>query len=76
MKTRVITAVVALIIFVPLLVIGGMPLLILTLAMAVVAMSEILRMKHRFFVSAEALLSFVGVIVIVLFMVLTDVPGF
>lgn len=33
MKTRVITAVVALIIFVPLLVIGGMPLLILTLAM-------------------------------------------
>ena len=50
MKTRVITAVVALIIFVPLLVIGGMPLLILTLAMAVVAMSEILRMKHRFFV--------------------------
>ena len=66
MKTRVITAVVALIIFVPLLVIGGMPLLILTLAMAVVAMSEILRMKHRFFVSAEALLSFVGVIVITL----------
>lgn len=66
MKTRVITAVVALIIFVPLLVIGGMPLLILTLSMAVVAMSEILRMKHRFFVSAEALLSFVGVIAITL----------
>ena len=35
MKTRVITAVVALIVFVPLLIIGGIPLLLLTLAMGI-----------------------------------------
>ncbi|GMA69236.1 phosphatidate cytidylyltransferase [Leuconostoc litchii] len=66
MKTRVITAIVALIIFVPLLIIGDIPLLVLTVVMAVVGISEILRMKHRFFISAEALLSFLGVIVITL----------
>ncbi|WP_376746962.1 phosphatidate cytidylyltransferase, partial [Leuconostoc lactis] len=62
MKTRVITAVVALIVFVPLLIIGGIPLLLLTLAMGIVGMSEILRMKHRFLVSIEALIAFVGVV--------------
>lgn len=66
MKTRVITAVVALIIFVPLLIIGGMPLLLLTLAMGIVGMSEILRMKHRFLVSIEALIAFIGVIALIL----------
>ena len=66
MKTRVITAVVALIIFVPLLIIGGMPLLLLTLAMGIIGMSEILRMKHRFLVSIEALIAFIGVIALIL----------
>lgn len=66
MKTRVITAVVALIIFVPLSIMGGAPLLILTLIMGVIAMSEILRMKHRFFVSAEAWVSFIGVVALIL----------
>ncbi|MGX7052127.1 phosphatidate cytidylyltransferase [Leuconostoc palmae] len=66
MKTRVITAVVALIVFVPLLIIGHWPLLVLTLMMGVVAVSEVLRMKHRFLVSSEALLSFIGVIAIIL----------
>ena len=66
MKVRVITAVVALLIFVPLLIIGKLPLLILTLIMGVIAMSEILRMKHIILVSTEALISFVGVIAITL----------
>ncbi|WP_349533127.1 phosphatidate cytidylyltransferase [Leuconostoc citreum] len=66
MRTRVITAVVALIIFVPLLIIGSWPLLILTIAMGVVGVSEILRMKHRFLVSAEAIISFIGVVAIIL----------
>ena len=48
------------IIFVPLLRIGGMPLLILTLAMAVVAERD--TTYEIVFVSAEALLSFVGVL--------------
>ena len=54
MRTRVITAVVALIIFVPLLIIGSWPLLILTIAMGVVGVSEILRMKHRFLVDRKS----------------------
>ena len=66
MKTRVITAVVALIVFVPLLIIGGLPLLLLTLAMGIVGMSEVLRMKHRFLVSAEAMIAFLGVIALIL----------
>ena len=66
MKVRVITAIVALIIFVPLLIIGKLPLLILTLMMGVVAVGEILRMKHSFFVSSEAFISFIGVIAIIL----------
>ncbi|MBZ6002626.1 phosphatidate cytidylyltransferase [Leuconostoc gelidum subsp. aenigmaticum] len=66
MKVRVITAVVALLIFVPLLIIGKLPLLILTLIMGVIAMSEILRMKHIILVSTEALISFMGVIAITL----------
>ena len=66
MKVRVITAVVALLIFVPLLIIGHLPLLILTVMMGVVAVSEILRMKHIIFVTTEAFISFVGVIAIIL----------
>lgn len=66
MKVRVITAIVALIIFVPLLIIGKLPLLILTLMMGVVAVGEILRMKHSFFISAEAIISFIGVISLIL----------
>ncbi|MGY3742440.1 phosphatidate cytidylyltransferase [Leuconostoc inhae] len=66
MKVRVITAVVALLIFIPLLIIGKLPLLILTLILGIIAVSEILRMKHIIFVSTEALISFVGVIAITL----------
>ncbi|MDF7626556.1 phosphatidate cytidylyltransferase [Lactobacillaceae bacterium L1_55_11] len=67
MKTRIITAVVALAIFIPLLIIGHWPLLILTLILGVVAMSEILRMStHSFMISPEALISFAGVIAIIL----------
>ena len=66
MKTRVITAVVALIVFIPLLIIAKLPLLILTLIMGVIGVSEILRMKHSFFVSTEAIISFLGVIAIIL----------
>ncbi|WP_178196567.1 phosphatidate cytidylyltransferase [Ligilactobacillus sp. Marseille-Q7487] len=58
MKQRVITAIVALIIFVPLLVIGGTAFNILVIAMGLVAMSEFLRMKKKLLVSPEAIISF------------------
>ncbi len=48
MKVRVITAIVALIIFIPILLLGGNTLLILSLLLGIVGISEFLRMKHRF----------------------------
>lgn len=58
MKQRVITAIVAMIIFVPLLICGGTPFSILVVAMGLVAMSEMLTMKKKLLVSPEAGLSF------------------
>ena len=47
MKQRVITAVIALIIFLPLLYLGGIPFDILVTLMGIVAMSEFLIMKKK-----------------------------
>ncbi|WP_061993814.1 phosphatidate cytidylyltransferase, partial [Fructobacillus ficulneus] len=66
MKTRIITAVVALLVFVPILIIGKLPLLLLTIALGVIAMGEILRMTHTLLVSFEGLVSYIGVIAIIL----------
>lgn len=61
MKTRIITAVVALLIFIPLLVIGSWPLTVAAVALGMVAMSELLMMKKMFLVSVEAFVSYLGV---------------
>lgn len=66
MKTRIITAVLALIVFVPLIIIGDLPLLVLTIALGIVAMSEVLKMTHTLLVSFEALISYIGVVAIIL----------
>ncbi|MDR0899210.1 MAG: phosphatidate cytidylyltransferase [Lactobacillaceae bacterium] len=66
MKTRVITAVIALILFVPFVVIGGTPLAIVMGILSMVAMGEILYMKNRKLVSVEALLSFLLVLFLTL----------
>lgn len=58
MKQRVITAIVALIIFIPLLVYGGTAFNLLVIAMGLVGMSEFLRMKKKLLVSPEAIISF------------------
>ena len=47
MRTRVITAVVALAVFIPLLLIGGVPFNVLVFAMGIVGMSEFLIMKKE-----------------------------
>lgn len=62
MKQRVVTAVVALLIFLPLLYFGGLPFDILVVAMALIAMAEFLIMKKKLLVSFEALLSFLAII--------------
>lgn len=58
MKQRVITAVVALAIFIPLIFVGRMPFDILVVAMGLVATSELLMMKKKLLVSFEAIISY------------------
>ena len=60
MKQRVITAVIALIIFLPLLYLGGIPFDILVTLMGIVAMSEFLIMKKKLLVSFEAIVLLLG----------------
>lgn len=66
MKQRVITAVIALIIFLPLLYLGGLPFDILVTLMGIVAMSEFLIMKKKLLVSFEAIISFLLMLSILL----------
>ena len=64
MKTRVITAVIALIVFIPFILYGGLPLTIFAMALSLIAMSELLVMKKMFLTSFAAILSFLGVLVV------------
>ncbi|MFT8446384.1 MAG: phosphatidate cytidylyltransferase [Liquorilactobacillus nagelii] len=57
MKQRVITAVIALIVFIPLAVIGGTPFDILALILGLIGLSEILVMRKKLLVSPEAIIS-------------------
>ena len=65
MKTRVITAVVALAIFIPLIIYGRWPLTIAAVVLGIVAMSEVLAMKKMFLISFEALISYLGVALLI-----------
>lgn len=65
MRTRVITAVVALAIFIPLIMYGGLPLSIAAVALGIVAMSEILIMKKMFLTSFAAIVSYFGVAIMI-----------
>lgn len=64
MKTRVITAIIALIVFIPFILYGGLPLTLFALVLSLIAMSEILVMKKMFLTSFAAILSFLGVLVV------------
>lgn len=57
MKQRVITAVIAAALFLPVIMIGGWPLLLLAMAMTGAAVAEALKMKQLSFLSAPGLLS-------------------
>jgi phosphatidate cytidylyltransferase len=57
MKTRVITAIIALSLFVPILIISGLPLIILMSILGVIGISEFLYMKKRSLVSWESILA-------------------
>lgn len=65
MRQRVITAVVALIIFIPIIIAGGVWIDIAAAVLGVVAISEILVMKKKLLISGEALISYLGVLVLI-----------
>ncbi|KRL04271.1 phosphatidate cytidylyltransferase [Liquorilactobacillus oeni] len=54
MKQRVLTAVIALIIFIPLVIIGGVPFEILSILLGLIGLSEIYIMRKKLLVSPEA----------------------
>ncbi|WP_054669538.1 phosphatidate cytidylyltransferase [Lentilactobacillus senioris] len=60
MKQRVITAVVALIIFIPIILAGGIWIDIAAAVLGIVAISEILVMKKKLLISPEAIISYIG----------------
>lgn len=66
MKQRIITAVVALAIFIPILILGGVWLEIAAMVLALVALSEIFIMRKRIIISFDFLISALGVIWLVL----------
>lgn len=66
MKQRVITAVVALIIFIPIIILGGLWIDIAALVLGIIAVSEILVMKKRILVSGESIIAYLGVSALIL----------
>lgn len=65
MKTRVLTAIIALLLFVPIVLLGGIFIQIGAIALGIVAMSEVLIMKKKLVISPEAILSFIGVTLLI-----------
>lgn len=66
MRQRVITAVVALIIFIPIIIAGGIWVDIAAAVLGLIALSELLVMRNKLIVSWEALLSGLAVLVVIL----------
>lgn len=66
MRQRVITAVVALALFIPVIIYGGIIIQLTAAALAVVGVYELFRMKGLKLVSIEGLLAAVGAVVLVL----------
>ncbi|WP_203648250.1 phosphatidate cytidylyltransferase [Secundilactobacillus yichangensis] len=66
MRQRVITAVIALIIFIPIVIAGGVWIDIAASVLGLIALSEILVMRKKLIVSWEALLSGIAVLLIIL----------
>lgn len=66
MRTRVITATVALLIFIPLLILGGIPLTVAISLIGIVAVSEVLMMRKRYLHHFESLISMLGAVIMIL----------
>lgn len=66
MKTRTITAVIAMLIFIPIVVIGGWPMLITVYLLALTALYEILKMNRIHIFSIPGILSLIALSIIIL----------
>ncbi|KRM12052.1 phosphatidate cytidylyltransferase [Paucilactobacillus suebicus] len=66
MRQRVTTAVIALIIFIPLIVYGRLPLTIAAVVLGIIALDEVLIMKKMLLVSFEAIVSNLGLILLII----------
>lgn len=65
MKQRVITAIVALLIFIPIIIAGGIWVDIAAFVLGLVALSEVLIMRKKLLVSPEAIISGLGILVVI-----------
>lgn len=63
MKQRVITAVIALVLFIPVIFIGGVTLDIVAMLLGAIAMSELLIMRKKLLISFEAIVSMLAVMI-------------
>ncbi|WP_461219529.1 phosphatidate cytidylyltransferase [Lapidilactobacillus salsurivasis] len=66
MKQRVITAVVALIIFIPIIILGGVWIDVAAIALALIGLSEMFIMRKRIIISPDFFISALGIITLVL----------
>ena len=66
MKQRILTAIVALIFFVPLVVIGGLPFTIAVYAIATIGLYELLRMRDIQLISIEGILTWVALAILLM----------
>lgn len=66
MKVRTLTAIVALIIFLPILLKGGMLLMVFSYLLAFIALKELLNMNMIKFLSIPGIISALGILVIML----------
>lgn len=66
MKQRTITAVIALLIFIPIIILGGVWVSSAAVGLGLLAMAEIFIMKKKLLISPEALITFVGVTAIII----------
>ncbi|MDT7014592.1 phosphatidate cytidylyltransferase [Levilactobacillus namurensis] len=65
MKQRVIMAIVALVIFIPIIIAGGVWVDIAAFALGLVALSEVLIMRKKLLISPEAIISGLGILVVI-----------
>lgn len=65
MKTRVITATIAMALFIPIVLLGGWPLRCLVAILALMGIAELARMKRLLMVSGEAIIASIAVLMVV-----------